>query len=111
MIKAIASAVFLAVFILAPAQTASAGAGATLDCVDEEWLIQGDKASDLALTITNGCNDIVSVFLIGKKGPKDLGTVLPDQTKTFLTKVKSNESVRVEGNGTGSYSVTLEVQK
>jgi len=111
MSKAIASAAFLAVFVLAPVLPASAGAERVLDCAIDEWSVQGDKTSDVALTITNQCTDLVNVFLIRGGNVIDLGTVSVGNTRTFLTRLKKNQSVRVEGNGVGDFIVTLEVQK
>ena len=112
MSKSIASAVFLAVFILAPALPVSAGAERDVDCATDEWSIQSDKAtSDLALTVTNECSDLVNAFLLRKGDVIDIGSVAVGNTRTFLIKLRRAESIRVEGNGAGDFLVTLEVQK
>ena len=83
-----------------------------MDCASDEWSIQSDKAtSDLALTVTNECNDLVNVFLLRKGDVIDIGSVAVANTRTFLTKLRRAESIRVEGNGTGDFFVTLEIQK
>lgn len=109
MTKVFASAVFLAMLVAAPVDRASGDLLGHL-CIDP-WIIDaGGTKGDGLVTVRSRCADPIVVTLSGKKGLKDIGTILPGVTRSLYFKISKNETITIVGTGLGDYDGEIAVK-
>ena len=106
------SGVVLALFALAAAAPAWAGAERELAC-DQDWVVAGANKGEGLITITNDCGPTVSLVVesTDKKGnPVEVGKVGPGQTISFFFRIKGDQTISILGadDPDNTYTATID---